>query len=296
MTGIGAELQAHLETGATTLCRCWALTRADGTVMGFTDHDGPLRFEGVAFRADSGLSALALQQTTGLAVDNTEALGALSDAAIREDDITAGRFDGAEVRAWLVNWQNVAERVLLFRGRIGEMRRAGGAFEAEIRGLTDALNQPVGRAYQKGCGAVLGDAACGFDLDTPGYAARVAAEVVEAGRVFRFKGLEAFADGWFRFGTLRVLGGAAEGLSGLVKHDRLEAGQRVVELWHPLRAEITAGDPLRLEAGCDKRAETCRFKFNNLLNYQGFPDLPSDDWTLTDPARAESLDGGSRRS
>ena len=121
-----AGLLAHLGTGVTTTCRCWALTRRDGMVMGFTDHDRALAFEGVAFRPDTGMNALALQQTTGLSVDNTEALGALSDEAIREADIEAGRYDGAELRAWLVNWQDVTARSLIFRGTMGELRRAGG--------------------------------------------------------------------------------------------------------------------------------------------------------------------------
>ncbi len=151
MSGLHEGLKAHLETGVTTTCRCWAVTRSDGVTLGFTDHDCGLAFEGIAFKADTGLSALALQQSTGLSVDNTEALGALSDAAIREADIEAGRYDGAEVRAWLVNWADVDQRQLQFRGSIGELRRAGGAFEAELRGLTDVLNRPVGRVYQKPC-------------------------------------------------------------------------------------------------------------------------------------------------
>lgn len=288
-------LQAHLQSGITTLCHCWALTRRDGVQMGFTDHDGPLVFEGISFRADTGLSALALQQTTGLAVDNTEAMGALSDAAIREGDIEAGRFDGAELRAWLVNWQDVAQRQLLFRAHIGEMRRAGGAFEAELRGLTDVLNQPEGRVLQKTCGAALGDAACGVDLNHPDYSFERPVDAVEERRVLSFEGLDQVEAGWFGFGRVEVLGGAAEGLSGAVKRDRLEDGTRVVELWHPLRAEIAPGDPIRLVAGCDKRTETCRFKFDNFLNFQGFPDIPGDDWSYSYPARANQLDGGSRR-
>jgi len=296
MSGVSDALKAHVQTGLTTLCHCWALTRRDGVVLGFTDHDEALSFDGMSFRAESGLTALALQQSTGLSVDNTEAMGALSDAAIREEDIEAGRYDGAELRAWLVNWQDVAARALVFRGHIGEIRRAGGAFDAELRGLTDALNQPLGRVYQKSCGAVLGDAACGFDLATPGYFVETAVEEVTERRVFAFDGLDGFEAGWFRQGTLRMKSGDAEGLVGRVKHDRFENGRRVVELWQPLRAEIAGGDLLRLEAGCDKLPATCRFKFDNFLNYQGFPDLPGDDWTLTDPSRAQDLDGGSRRS
>ncbi|WP_111735028.1 DUF2163 domain-containing protein [Roseovarius amoyensis] len=296
MSGLDTALRAHLESGHTTLCHCWTVRRRDGVEMGFTDHDGPLEFDGIAFRADTGLSALALQQGTGLSVDNTEALGALSDAAIREADIEAGRYDRAEVRAWLVNWQDVSQRVLMFRARIGEMRRAGGAFEAELRGLTDALNQPEGRVYQKPCGAVLGDSACRVDLSTPDHSVEVAVVWVDERRVFGLGDLDGWASGWFRFGRLVVLDGAAEGLSGSIKHDRLEGGARTVGLWHPLRAAVAPGDRVRLVAGCDKRAETCRFKFNNFLNFQGFPDIPGDDWSLTDPSRERRLDGGSRRS
>ena len=288
-------LLAHLGTGVTTTCRCWALTRRDGVVMGFTDHDRALTFEGVTFRPDTGLSALALQQTTGLSVDNTEALGALSDAAIREADIEAGRYDGAELRAWLVNWHDVVARALIFRGTIGELRRAGGAFEAELRGLTDALNVPLGRVFQKSCSAVLGDRDCTFDLDTPGYVAERPAEVVEENRVFRFAEMGGFSGDWFRHGVIRVRSGAATGLIGLIKRDRMEGADRMIELWHPLGATVVQGDALRIEAGCDKRMETCQFKFNNLLNFQGFPDIPGDDWTITDPTKSPRLDGGSRR-
>lgn len=295
MSGLHEGLKAHLASGVTTTCRCWAVMRRDGETLGFTDHDCGLAFEGISFKADTGLSALALQQSTGLSVDNTEALGALSDVAIREADIEAGRYDGAEVRAWLVNWADVRQRQLQFRGSIGELRRAGGAFEAELRGLTDVLNRPVGRVYQKPCTAVLGDAACGFDVTTPGYFAELRVEEVENRRVFRFADLAGFAPAWFRHGLLRMESGEAEGLRGPIKSDVQEADARVIELWEPLRAPIEVGDALRLIAGCDKRGETCRLKFNNYLNFKGFPDIPGDDWTISDPVRAGRLDGGSRR-
>lgn len=296
MSALNPGLLAHLKTGITTVCRCWDITRSDGTVMGFTDHDRPLDFDGVAYWADTGLSAMALQQTTGLSVDNTEALGALRDSAIREEDIEAGRYDGAVVRAWLVNWANVAERQVLFRGTIGEMRRFSDAFEAELRGLTQPLNLPLGRAYQKPCTAVLGEKACAFDLNTPGYSEARSAVQIEARRVFWFEGMAGYGTRWFQQGRLIVTSGAAEGLSGVIKRDRVEDGQRVIELWHPLRAEVLTGDLLRIEAGCDKRLGSCTKKFDNVLNYQGFPDIPGDDWSISDPTRAGSLSGGSRRS
>tara|TARA_R100000935_G_scaffold15215_3_gene30261 strand:- start:4833 stop:5723 length:891 start_codon:yes stop_codon:yes gene_type:complete len=290
-----SALLTHARTGLTTLCYAWAIQRRDGVTLAFTDHDRPLAFDGLEFRADSGLSARALAQSTGLSVDNTEALGALSDDAIREDEIEQGRFDGADVRCWRVNWADLTARCVIFRGCIGEMQRAGGAFRAELRGLTEALNRPMGRVFQKPCTAVLGNAACGFDLATAGYAVTLAAEDHDDGRVFRWDGIGGFEDGWFARGRLEVLDGPAAGLWGIIKHDRVLNGKREVELWEPIRGIVATGQQLRLIAGCDKRQATCRLKFNNLLNFQGFPDLPSADWMMAVPKSSGSNTGGSLR-
>ena len=270
MSSIPAELQAHLDSGVTTLCRAWHNTRKDGVSYGFTDHDLPLSFDGVAFTPDTGLSAMALEQSTGLSVDNTEAMGVLSDAAITDADIDAGRFDGAEVLSWLVNWRDTTQRVLQFRGNIGEIKRAGGAFQAELRGLTDRLNRPVGRVYQRPCGAVLGDAACGVDLTSEIH--RIERDVLgsENDRVFTFADLEGFAAGWFDRGILEILSGDAAGLSGAIQVDRFVGDVREVAIWEPLRARVQSGDRMRLTVGCDKRFETCRAKFSNIINYQAF--------------------------
>ena len=283
-----AGLYAHLATGATTVCRAWAVVRRDGTVYGFTDHDRDLAFEGVAFLASTGLTARALQQTTGLSVDNTEAMGALSDASVSEADLLAGRFDGAEVRAWLVNWASVEDRVLQFRGTFGEVSRAGGAFQAELRGLTEGLNQPQGLAYQRGCSAVLGDGKCRFDLTQPGYFTQRAVEGVVDQRVFRFAGFGGFDDRWFERGRLVGVTGAATGLMGLVKNDRIVGSVREIELWQSLGSDLVAGDLIRIEAGCDKRAATCRVKFGNFLNFRGFPHIPGEDWLTSYPVSSRA--------
>ena len=295
MAGQSEAFLAHAAQGLTTLCRAWAITRTDGQSFGFTDHDRDLAFEGVVFRADTGLTAAALAQSTGLSVDNTEALGALSHASVREDEIEAGRFDGAEVRAWVVNWADVDVRWLQFRGTIGEIRRAGGAFQAELRGLTEALNRPLGRIYQKPCTAVLGDRQCRFALDTPGYRHEGPVDRIEDGRVFEWDALPGFEAGWFQRGRLDVLDGEAAGLWGAIKSDRFESGARRIELWEPIRTVMSPETSVRLTAGCDKRFDTCRLKFNNLLNFQGFPDLPNEDWVMAYPTQAGANTGGSRR-
>lgn len=289
------SLAEHLATGATTVCRAWALTRRDGIVLGFTDHDRALQFEGIDFAASSGLTARSVEQTTGLAVDNSEAVGALSAASIREVDVRAGLFDGAEVRSWLVNWADVEQRDLVFRGSLGEVERQGTLFRAELRGLAEAINQPRGRVYQRPCAAVLGDDACRFDTAAPGY--RVVASVIAVRNATEIvlPGQTGVADAWFVRGRVTVLTGAAAGQVGVVKRDRETSEGRVIELWEAFAGTVLPGDDLRVEAGCDKRLETCRDKFDNLLNFRGFPSIPGEDWLVSYPVRSGMNNGGPLR-
>ncbi|WP_424833339.1 DUF2163 domain-containing protein [Ruegeria sp.] len=295
MSGDKQGLQTHLQSGLTTTCRCWAITRTDGQMFGFTDHDMELSFDGMRFKASTGLTAAAIEQATGLSIDNSEAMGALSDAAVTEGDIEAGRFDGAEVRAWLVNWAEPEQRLLQFRGSIGELRRGGGAFHAELRGLTDLLNRPLGRVYQKPCTAVLGDKNCRFNTDASGYWAEGEVAAVSESGTLALSGAATPADGWFDGGRLDVLTGSAIGLWSMIKRDRVADSGRELTLWSGVGGGLAVGDRVRLTAGCDKRMNTCRFKFNNLLNFQGFPDLPGEDWVMAVPKKHNPNSGGSRR-
>lgn len=265
----------------TTWARAWMIRRKDGLVLGFTDHDAALNFEGIRFRPDHGMSARALVQGSGLSVDNSEAAGALSDDAISERDILAGRWDAAELKMWEVDWSDTGKRRLTFAGSLGEVSRSNGEFRAELRGLAEPLNSARGRVFHPRCSARLGDGCCKLDLAAGGFQTEIVVEGLEDGRIFRFSQFPDTAPRWFEGGVLRVLNGEAADLQGKIKNDiTLKGGGREIELWQSLGLSPQPSDRLRLVAGCDKRAATCRQKFNNMLNFRGFPHLPSEDWLL----------------
>lgn len=296
MRTIDPELQARLDGGATQLCRCWRVRRADGTEFGFTDHDRDLVFDGVVYRASSGMDASALQSATGLSVDNAQAVGALSDAAVREEDIRAGRFDRAEIDHWLVDWSRPDLRVLLFRGSFGEIRRSDGAFEVELRGLAEALNVPVGRSILRRCDRVLGDEKCKVDLQRPTFAAEAQAGAASGGVRVVTAGLAGFAPGWFSHGALVWLSGPNSGARASIKLDTAApAGGRALDLWQQPVRPMTGGDRFSVTAGCDKHAESCKAKFGNFLNFRGFPHIPGEDWVTAYPKDGAVHDGASQR-
>jgi uncharacterized phage protein (TIGR02218 family) len=225
-------------------------------------------------------------------------VGALSSAAISEADIREGRFDRASVVQWLVDWVRPDLRVVLFAGEFGEIRRADGAFEVELRGLADTLNVPVGRSILRTCVRVLGDAKCGVDTSGPEFSVEAVAAVGSAAAVLGVDAdLTAYAEEWFVHGRVVWIDGRNAGTSQSVKADRrLSGGGRQVELCQEPPAGLRAGDRFRLVAGCDKRAETCRAKFGNFMNFRGFPHIPGEDWVTAYPRRGQGNTGRSLRN
>jgi uncharacterized phage protein (TIGR02218 family) len=294
MKSLPPSLQAHLDTGATTLAWCWRLTCRDGSQLGFTDHDRDLAFDGTLFEAASGFTATQIKDTVGLAVANLEVESALRSEALTEDDLAAGRYDDARVEIWRVNWQDTEQRVLMRTGSLGEVRRAGQSFTAEVRGLAHYLQQPKGRLFQFGCDADLGDARCTVDLDDPAFRGTGTVVTAASGRRFTASGLDGFASGWFTRGLLTFASGANADRAQEVKLHT--AGSAVtIELWQPMAQPIAPGDTFTITAGCDKRFATCRAKFANGVNFRGFPHMPGNDFVTVfarpgDPAN----DGASR--
>jgi uncharacterized phage protein (TIGR02218 family) len=284
MRVLPAGLAAHLETGTTTLCWCWRLTRRDGVKQGFTDHDRDLVFDATTFEAAAGFEASEVRESLGLAVDNLEITGALSSAALEDADLEAGIYDDAEVEIFRVNWADVAQRVLMRSGTLGEVKRSGSAFSAEVRGLSHYLQQPKGRLFQYTCDADLGDARCGVALAGPAFTGTGVVTAVTSERVFAASGLEAYGTDWFTRGLVTFTSGAAAGQKIEVRRHTRNGSVGAFDLWQPVRAPLMVGMTFTVTAGCDKTHATCRAKFSNIANFRGFPHMPGNDY-LTAVAR-----------
>jgi uncharacterized phage protein (TIGR02218 family) len=285
MRPIPPLLQTKLDSGVTTLARCWKLTRRDGVVMGFTDHDRDLVMSGTTFRAGTGFTSSEAASRFDLSVDGAEISGALADDSLTDADLAAGRYDAAAIETWLVDWSEPSLNVLTARGTLGEVRREGQAFSAELRGLADLLSQESGRLYTAKCGADLGDIRCKVDLTNPALRGTGAIAAVEGSSIFVASGLDGFADMLFSAGRLIWTGGANAGISIEVKEHRLVAGHARLTLWQVMPEAIAIGDAFTVTAGCDKSFATCRARFANTDNFRGFPQIPGNDFLLASAAQ-----------
>ncbi|MDX2259405.1 MAG: DUF2163 domain-containing protein [Hyphomicrobiaceae bacterium] len=284
MKEIEPAFAAALASGATTLCWCWRLERRDGHVLGFTDHDRDVTFGGVIYEATAGLTASEVAEEVGLGVDTMEVTGALTSERLADADLAAGLYDDARIEVWRVDWQTPAHRVLRRSGSLGEVRRSGAQFTAELRGLAHYLQQPKGRLFQYLCDADLGDGRCRKVIATPAFSVSATISAVMSSRRFDVEGALSFASGFFVRGLCEIVSGPATGRRVEIKsHTRLE-GRVTIELWQPVLALLAIGDAVALRAGCDKTFATCRTKFDNAINFQGFPHMPGNDFVAS-PAR-----------
>ncbi len=285
MKALSPVFSAHLASGATTLCWCWRVERRDGTAMGFTDHDNALSFDGTTYEAASGFTASDITDGLGLSVDNLEVTGALSSAALTDDDLAAGRYDDARIAIYRVNWSDPSQHVLMRSGSIGEVRRTGATFTAELRGLAHYLQQPHGRLLQQTCDADLGDARCTVDLSSPAFSGMGTIAAALSARRFTVAGIDTFETRFFSRGLLTFTSGASSGLKIEIKAHTKFAASVEIELWAEAEGPPAIGDTFVVTAGCDKRFETCKTRFSNSVNFRGFPSIPGNRF-LTKIGRA----------
>ena len=154
-----------LDTELTTLAFCWRIERRDGVCAAFTTHDRDLTINYLRYRAAPGMLPSSITLTDGFEAEALEISGALTSDAISDRDLAEGRWDGAAVRIFMVDWQAPdGEQIPLARGELGDVSSQGASFTAELRGPTSMLDRPVVEQTSPECRARLGDKRCRVDM------------------------------------------------------------------------------------------------------------------------------------
>lgn len=295
MKVVPTDLQNHLNTRETTLAWCWKITRTDGEVLGFTNHDRQLSFDGTDYEASTGMLGTEIESSLGLSVDNMDVEGAVDSVAITEADLIAGKFDDASIDLYLVNWADVSQRMLMKTGNLGQIKRGKVSFQAEVRGLAARLQQRRGRLYQYACDAKVGDSRCTVNLESGTYKGSGTVTSTDGSVNIVASGLGSYTNGWFSRGRLTWTSGNNDGETREVKIHSNYDGVVSIILWAPTAQEIQNGDTFEVRAGCDKMFATCKAKFNNAVNFRGFPHMPGQDFVIFYPNGLDrDLDGGGR--
>jgi uncharacterized phage protein (TIGR02218 family) len=293
MRVLPAGLSQKLNEGVTTLAQAWRLTRSDGVVVALTQHDRDLSFDGTLFQAAGGLISGDHEWAVGLGPDRAALSGALSARAISETDLKLGRWNGAKIDAFWVDWTNPSDFIPMWRGQIAGASWRGNGFELDVVGEDAALNGEIGRVYARTCDARLGDARCGVDLAQNGRAFAATILAIPSDRTLTLASPNGQTTSDFIGGRVTITNGVVSGWQSAIMTIVTAGNNWVISLSEPLPVKPAIGDGLSVAMGCDKSFATCKGRFANSLNFRGQPNLPGDDVAYGGPAQTGN-DGGRR--
>lgn len=303
MRTISAELQAHLDGGATTTT---LLLRIDPVTPGYSsigatlldrdvvydDGDGE-----VIYKATIGMVPANIVSSASMEVGNTEIQHLLpeTDLPISEADISAGVYDFASYTLMLVNYEDLSMGHVIMpsgHGQLGQMRQENGlSFWSELTALVKLLKQSIVEKDSLSCRAIFGSQPigtvgaeqtqrfpCGKDTAGMWVAGTVSAVGLETNRAFTAGALGAAADVYVP-GMLKWVTGANTGRSYEVES---QTSSGVIGLTFETMFPIEVGDTFQIRPDCTKWKDGnngCKFHFGStwVLHYRGEPLIPVAD-------------------
>ncbi|MEM6550116.1 MAG: DUF2163 domain-containing protein [Pseudomonadota bacterium] len=272
-------LLSYLQAGGGDLCRVLRIERRTGEVDLWTDHDADIELGGETYLAQRGFNVSGLEYRTDGSVSGGDLEALISIDGVTREQLLGGVLDGARVTLSVVVWSNpsLGAGVLSF-GWIGQADESGtGRMTLELRGLAQALEHQIVPIVTQACPARF--------VSQPGEEPRpcrvdaalhtVSVSVVSATRdVVTVSGADGAAT--YVGGRLTFTSGVLSGVRTGVRSADADTG--ALTLYVPLPVAPGAGDTAELLAGCDKSIQTCRDRYNNVVNFRGQPFLQGRDY------------------
>lgn len=281
----------------------WKIARTDGTLYRYTSHNRPIVYKGATFLPGGALDASAHKRETGLVEMDREIRAVITDDEIKADELRAGRFDGARVTEWFVDWRYPWVGGPRHEYTIAKVQWNESRWIADCVGITHLLIQEGGDVISRHCrwksfGATDLDPRCGIDLQgnhPDGQAYRLSnIEVFDLPEPWVINAANttvpsSYAGRDFDYGYIEFTGGANRGIRLQVQRFWEFSGEagnpwgedNVFELMYPPPFPVedaASGSPANFLAvmGCDRTWERCGYH-QNRDRFGGFPHLPGTD-------------------
>lgn len=291
MKSVSTELKDHMSSDSTSLARLWKITRKDGVILLFTDHDTDITYGTIGggyspppaiYKAMGGFTASAVENKADNSPDNMEITAFLDSAAITEADLRAHLYDFCDVELRVVNWNDLTMGDMkLMKGTLGNVKMVNGQFQAELRGMNQLFTTMIGQTYGGTCRVDLFSSRCGLngsDYIQTGHVARAnnPHSFVPNTNELRLRSPH-FADApapaaWFNDGVLTFTSGVLNGYKFEVQN--WDGATLTLFAGVPMPFAPAIGDTFTIEPGCNKLRTDCRDKYFNMINFQGEPDMP----------------------
>jgi uncharacterized phage protein (TIGR02218 family) len=251
-----------------TWTTCIKVKRTDGVTIGLTELDKDLQIGGVTYNSASGYSPSTYASSSSLSVNYADIEGILEFAGVSREQIRAGLYDFAEVELFVYDYEDDLIVKTIATGNWGESQLMDGSYKAEFRSLSQRMQQSVGNIYTAHCTAELGDKRCKVDV----------APLIQSGTITSVASRLTIADSnrtevndYWKGGVITFLTGNNQYRSFEISASNSSGS---ITLFLPLSFPGQVGDTYIMKPGCDKSIDTCRVRYNNVVNFRGFPHVP----------------------
>lgn len=307
-----AAEKAVLRRQSTPLSYLWRINYLDGTLRKFTIHDQELSLhEDPGYRPSNGLEGFAIRKEAGLKSQSTELRGSFDvtgkSVSIPATDFRARRIANAYAYCTLINsdFPFAGRGIARFTFRVVDYEYDEHEWRLQLQGLMHRLDYKRGEAYAPECLNQLGvvnqlTSFCHYALrdvypqtvDGCGVYPSSPTPNRQTFEVFRVLtnplSQSIHPDGYFSFGLILWTEGANTGKVEVIEKSEVGRDQnsQIITVARPMPFQVTGNnDVCRLVVGCDKRADTCRDKFNQFdISYRGTPHIPGALSALRNPA------------
>lgn len=255
-----------------TSTNCLRIVCTGGLVIRVTQHPTDLLMtNGVLYQTGSGFDFTGLESAASLSPSAIDLEGILGFAGVTRERLASGVFDGSRAYLFACDYLNpVEDHEPIVASLLGKATLTDDSYRIEEMGLIDALNQSVGMTYTAACRHRLGDAGCGISL--PALTVSGVLTAVTSRQLVR-DGSRTEGAGHFVYGALRFTSGVNAGLRPI--EVRRHEADGTIELFEPFYYMPSVGDTYTMTPGCLKSLGACRDKFNNVINFGGFPNMPT---------------------
>lgn len=255
-----------------TAAWCVRIVTVAGPVVRLTTYPYDLTMSNATvYMTDAGYEQTAYSATTNFSPSAIDLTGIAGIAGISRDQIASGVFDNARVYVFKCNFLSpVEDYEPVTSGFFGKATLENDRYRIEGMSLIDALNQSVGKTYTAACSRTFGDSGCQKALAPLSVTGTLTS--VSSALVVRDSSRSEASD-YFSAGTIQFTSGRNSGLKPL--EIKAYAADGTITTFESFYYLPEAGDSYVMVPGCRKRLEDCRDKWNNVVNYFGFPNVPT---------------------
>ena len=155
------------------------------------------------------------------------------------------------------------ERISYWKGRILSVKVDGFEIKFSCESIFSSLKRVGLRArYERSCRHTLYDAQCGISMDILRQTGTV---LVQSNTTLTVVGADSKPDGYFTGGMVKDVNEVYRFING-------HSGTQI-SVSKPYYRNIVSEEVV-LYPGCDKTTDMCISKYNNIVNYGGFPYIP----------------------